>query len=92
MIAHTEREAEILLLGVDPAHRRRGVGGALLRACTRAWQAEGVQQAHLEVRRDNTAALALYMRAGFDAVGVRPRYYRAADGGVDAICMRWQPS
>ena len=30
----------------------------------------------LEVREDNQAALALYSAAGFEALGVRPKYYR----------------
>ena len=39
----------------------------------------------LEVRRSNAAALRLYRRFGFRAVGVRPNYY--AEDQEDAIVM-----
>ena len=39
----------------------------------------------LEVRRSNAAAVRLYRRFGFRAVGVRPNYY--AEDQEDAIVM-----
>jgi ribosomal-protein-alanine N-acetyltransferase len=45
------------------------------------WRADDV----LEVATGNTAAQALYARAGFTDVGLRRRYY--ADGS-DALVMR----
>jgi ribosomal protein S18 acetylase RimI-like enzyme len=48
-----------------PEHRGRGAGRALLAALARWAEARGVAHVHLQVERDNAAALALYSRAGF---------------------------
>lgn len=74
-------EAELLLLAVDPAQRRCGIGGALLRAAVRDCRDRGARKLHLEVRSGNDA-VNLYRRYGFEKTGVRPRYYRGADGDV----------
>ncbi|SFP72522.1 GNAT family N-acetyltransferase [Sphingomonas rubra] len=73
-------EAELLLLAVAPGHRRRGVGGALLRAMIADVAASGVATIHLEVRAGNDA-VALYRTAGFAKIGERRGYYRSRDGG-----------
>ena len=52
-------------LDVDPGHRRRGLGLAVM-ATLLAWGAEhGATTAYLQVRVDNEPALALYTRLGF---------------------------
>lgn len=72
-------EAELLLLAVAPAFRRRGVGTALLRATVASAQQRDAASLHLEVRRGNGAAL-LYGAEGFEKVGERRGYYRGRDG------------
>lgn len=72
-------EAELLLLGVRPAYRRRGIGRALLDRCSAKAQALGARRLHLEVREGNHARL-LYDAAGFAQVGNRRGYYRGKDG------------
>jgi [ribosomal protein S18]-alanine N-acetyltransferase len=72
-------EAELLLLAVAPSFRRRGVGGALLRATIEACRARDLATIHLEVRQGNPA-VELYRGAGFDKVGERRGYYRGRDG------------
>ena len=74
-------ECEILSLGVVPESREQGVGRALLRAVIDEAERQGRPSAVLEVAADNAAARALYARAGFVAVGHRPRYYRRAGEG-----------
>lgn len=52
-------------LRVDPAHRRQGLGLAVMAALL-GWGAErGATTAYLQVLGDNTAALGLYERLGF---------------------------
>jgi len=70
-------EAEVLLLGVDPARRRRGLGRLLLEAGLRLAASRGAARVFLEVRPSNRAALALYRAAGFEEVGRRRDYYRS---------------
>lgn len=72
-------EGELLLLATDPAVRRRGVGGALLRATLEGCRARDLATLHLEVRANN-AAVELYRAAGFGKVGERRNYYRGRDG------------
>ena len=75
-VAH-EAAAEVEGLVVDEKYRRQGIGSALLAACME-WAAHaGASSMRLEVRASNTAALALYQRYGFSAVGRRRAYYSA---------------
>ena len=74
-------EAEILNLAVSPRFRKRGVAQALLRAFPAA-------HIFLEVRESNAAARALYSKAGFQQVGIRPNYY--VQPNEAAIVMRLQ--
>lgn len=72
-------EAELLLLAVAPAARRRGVGAALLRAVIADSAGRGVALLHLEVRAGNEA-IKLYSKSGFTKVGERRDYYRGSNG------------
>jgi len=72
-------EAELLLIAVDPAHRRRGVGDALIRSVVAECRGRGVHHLHLEVRANNPA-VALYTRHDFAKAGVRKAYYRSKSG------------
>jgi ribosomal-protein-alanine N-acetyltransferase len=82
-LARVGAEAEIHTLAVDPAHHRRGVGRALLRAVLD--HAVGAT-VFLEVRTDNESAIYLYRSEGFDVIGIRRGYYRPS--GADAFTMR----
>lgn len=74
-------ESEILNLAVDPEQRRRGIGGALVRAAS-----EQPTDLYLEVRRSNDGAIAFYRRCGFEEAGRRKDYYR--DPPEDALVMK----
>lgn len=82
-------EAEILTVGVAPWARRRGVGKALMVAAIGVARGAGATQMFLEVDVDNTGAVRLYERLGFERAGLRKAYYdRGADGRADALVMR----
>jgi ribosomal-protein-alanine N-acetyltransferase len=68
-------EAEILNLGVSRARRRKGDGGALLKAVLDEFVWRGVSRVFLEVRESNEAGIAFYTRHGFAKTGLRPSYY-----------------
>ena len=68
-------ELQIQDLAVSPAHRRHGIGRALLAHALREAQVQAAFSASLELRKSNQAALSLYQRLGFLVVGERPRYY-----------------
>lgn len=78
-------EEELLLIAVRPEARGRGLGARLLHDYFAAAKRRGVRRIFLEMRANNPAH-SLYSRAGFQPIGTRPRYYRAADGhAIDAI-------
>jgi [ribosomal protein S18]-alanine N-acetyltransferase len=76
-------EAELFRLAVDPRDRRRGLGRQALEQGLAEVRRRGAVHCLLEVREDNAAALALYEKVGFQAVGRRPYYYR--DGCAAAL-------
>ncbi len=69
-------------LAVLSDHRRFGVARALLTALEDAATALGCDRLRLEVRRDNTAALALYLRNGYTQFGRYDDYY---EDGMTAL-------
>jgi ribosomal-protein-alanine N-acetyltransferase len=82
-------EAELLTIAVHPDERRRGAGRALLTAVIDHARTASARSLFLEVAADNPAALALYGKAGLQAVGHRKAYYRRGEGPpADAVVMR----
>lgn len=77
---------EILNLAVAHGHRRAGVARALLYEGLDLLRSRGAEEAFLEVRSSNAAALALYGAAGFRPVGMRADYYR--NPREDALVLR----
>lgn len=60
------REAFVVKVGTSPQHRRKGLGGVLLRIALDRYRHEGFDRAALDVDSENaTGALGLYERAGF---------------------------
>lgn len=82
---HVLDEEELLLIGVVPGARRRGVGAALIEHLFAAARTRAITRIYLEMRRGNPA-IALYRKFGFDPIGERRNYYRMANGErIDAI-------
>ena len=80
-------EAELLLLAVDPAFHRRGIGSSLLQQFIADSARAGASRLHLEVRENNPAAR-LYRATGFEIVGRRRNYYTGRSGGSrDALTL-----
>jgi [ribosomal protein S18]-alanine N-acetyltransferase len=78
-------EAEILNLAVAPSARRRGEGGALLKAALQEFRARGVSRVFLEVRESNETGIAFYEKHGFSKGGRRGGYYRDPQEGAIAM-------
>ncbi|MFL6734266.1 MAG: ribosomal protein S18-alanine N-acetyltransferase [Sphingomicrobium sp.] len=80
-------EAELLLLAVDPAVGRQGIGTKLLDRFIADASGHGASRLHLEVR-ENNPAIALYRNAGFAIAGRRAGYYSGAHGETfDALTL-----
>ena len=80
-------ESHILNLCVRPESRRRGLARHLLKHMLNIARGHQADTALLEVRPSNRDAIALYMAAGFNEVGIRKAYYPAANGKEDAIIL-----
>ncbi|MCL4516829.1 MAG: ribosomal protein S18-alanine N-acetyltransferase [Firmicutes bacterium] len=78
-------EGHITNLAVHPGYRSRGIGRQLLEAMSELGRMRGVRRLTLEVRMSNIIAQQLYVRTGFVASGIRPRYYH--DNNEDALIM-----
>lgn len=77
----------IMLLGVDPAWRRKGVGERLIKEAIN----QSVEDIFLQVRTRNINAYNLYTRMGFQIVALLPRYYtRFSSIPDDAYYMRYR--
>jgi ribosomal-protein-alanine N-acetyltransferase len=70
-------DLEILNFAVRPTARRQGIGAALLGETLRWGSAFSAEQAFLEVRASNLAALRFYEHHKFQVTGRRPSYYTA---------------
>jgi [ribosomal protein S18]-alanine N-acetyltransferase len=84
-------EGEILTIATAPQWRRHGIGEMLLKAALNHLSIERAEALFLEVGENNTAALALYHKHGFQEVGKRRNYYGSAvekSGGATALVMR----
>ena len=78
-------DVQVMTIGTDAAHQRRGVGALLLDALLARARELGAARVLLEVRVDNDPALRLYERAGFTRLGRRRGYYQPEN--VDAWTM-----
>jgi ribosomal protein S18 acetylase RimI-like enzyme len=78
---------EIKGLAVSPAHRRRGVARALLRATIAEAGRAGATRLTLRVLSHNEAARALYSECGFEIEGVLRGFFRLDGRAVDDVLM-----
>lgn len=75
-------EIEIYLIGILAEHRRQGYGQSLLQQFLRTVEKGRI---FLEVRSQNTPAISLYKKNGFNVIFRRPHYYSQPDD--DALMM-----
>lgn len=81
-------ECEVIVIGVVPGMRRRGVGRSLLESALARARGLGAARMFLEVAADNGAARALYEARGFGEAGRRRGYYaRRGAPAVDAVVL-----
>lgn len=76
------RRGGITSIAVDPAHRRCGIGRALMATALGYLRHCGVTEADLEVKVGNRAAQSLYQAFGFVQSRLLPHYYGPGADGV----------
>lgn len=70
-----DERAHLVLLAVQPALRRRGIGRRLVEWLLESAVTAGMASVHLELRADNEAARRFYRALGFSETVLVPRYY-----------------
>lgn len=78
-------EIHVLKVAVDSGYRKRGIAARLIEDTFNYFRNRGANHAVLEVRTDNTSAISLYEKLGFEPVRIRRNYYK--ETGDDALVM-----
>ncbi len=86
-LAANRHQLGIRGLAVDPAHRREGIGAALIEALVDRARGAGIRRLTLRVLSTNAAARALYERAGFEVEGVLREAFLLEGAYVDDVLM-----
>ncbi len=81
-------DSDLQTIAVDPSAQGAGTGRRLLTELMALVSERGAESMMLEVRADNSPAIAMYERMGFERISTRARYY--ADG-TDAQIWRRRP-
>lgn len=74
-------------MGVAAEHRGKGLGERLLSACIEGAARLGLEKLELEVFETNTAARALYLKAGFTEEGCLRKKRKFKGEYEDLVCM-----
>jgi ribosomal-protein-alanine N-acetyltransferase len=84
---HVADELHVLNVATHAAHRRRGVGRALMLESIAFAKEKRLRHVLLEVKRSNAAAIALYRSVGFFAMGIRSDYYPDGEDAVEMVLL-----
>lgn len=79
-------------IATHPDARGLGLGRRLLEACEEAAAHRGCRRIFLEVRVDNTLAIAFYQRHGYEVVGRQSNYYADGQGALHMIKVLDSPA
>ncbi len=82
IMKYGDDEAHLLLLAIEPVHRRLGVGSTLLEWLERSARVAGIARITLEARASNEAARAFYRHHGYAQAQVLPGYYGGRETSV----------
>jgi len=82
IMQYKDDEGHLMLLGVDPAHRRKGVAKSLMRWHEAAALTAGIGTIYLEARAGNSAAREFYRALGYQEVQYVRGYYANREDGV----------
>ena len=82
IMAYRDEVAHLLLFSVRPAHRRKGLGRALLRWLEAVGIDAGIQRVVVECRRDNATARNFYAEFGYHEMAIAKGYYRGVEDAI----------
>jgi ribosomal-protein-alanine N-acetyltransferase len=79
---YASEDAHLLLFAVRNAHRRRGVGSAILRWLEDVARAAGAKRIRVECTRENAAGRNFYCEHGYHELDITKKMYRGLKDGV----------
>jgi len=85
LMRYDAEHAHLLLFGVAPGWRRRGVANALWAWLEATLRTAGIRSAQVELRVSNDDARAFYERVGFEQVNATQRYYRGVETALHMV-------
>jgi ribosomal-protein-alanine N-acetyltransferase len=65
----------IITINVSPKFRRKGIATKMLTQIENMLREKGISESHLEVREDNSVAIKLYQKGGYQRIGKLQNYY-----------------
>jgi ribosomal protein S18 acetylase RimI-like enzyme len=83
--------AHLVLLAVQPRHRRHGLGRRLVDWLLESARTAGIESVHLELRANNEAAQRFYRALGFSETVLLPRYYNGREAAMRMIRVLRNP-
>ncbi|MEP7057881.1 MAG: GNAT family N-acetyltransferase [Caldimonas sp.] len=89
IMKYHDDEAHLLLLAVQPAYARHGIGGALVGWLEASARSAGIGQVYLEARAANAAARMFYRHHGYREIQTLPGYYRGIEASVRMAKDLW---
>jgi ribosomal protein S18 acetylase RimI-like enzyme len=92
IMKYGEDEAHLLLLAVQRAQARSGIGTALVQWLEAVAQAAGAKRVSLEARASNAPALSFYKRLGYREVELMQGYYQGQEDCIRLVKDFQQPA
>jgi ribosomal-protein-alanine N-acetyltransferase len=82
IMRYGDDDAHLDLLGVDPGHRREGLGRRIVAWLEKVALVAGITAVFLEVREQNHGARAFYERLGYRDVARLAGYYQGRESAI----------
>jgi ribosomal-protein-alanine N-acetyltransferase len=89
VMQYKDDEAHLVLLGVDPTQRRRGVASALMAWHETAALTAGIGAIYIEARANNAGTRAFYAKLGYREVQLVRGYYQGVEDAVRLAKDLW---
>jgi ribosomal-protein-alanine N-acetyltransferase len=89
VMEYGDQTAHLVLLGVHPSERRRGLGRAVVTWLEACADAAGVGHIRVEARADNPTGIAFYEKLDYRIIGRIPGYYTEFLDGVRLEKRLW---
>ena len=82
-------ETDMMNIAVHPDYRKNGIASNLIGELISKLMEQGSHSLMLEVRESNEPAMSLYLKLGFEVVGVRKNYYRNPKENALILRKEW---